>query len=286
MSKSQPLVSVICLCYNQCKFVGDAINSVLAQTYKAIELIVIDDCSIDGSQEIISEIAEREPSIKVILNKENVGNCKAFNLGFAQSQGEYVIDLAADDLLAPDRIAMGINRFSQLERNYGIHYSPVELINEQNEPIGHFPSTLPEGDLYELLVQRFILSAPSMMIRREVLNKLKGYDESLTYEDFDFWIRSSRHFLYCASPEPLTKKRQTKTGLGSKQYRFRSKHMRSTYQVCLKAFHLNQKRSEDVALLKRISYEEKQALIYFHWGLLFRYGYLFFKTYFRSLSKK
>ena len=103
-----PLVSVICLCYNQGEFINDAVNSVLNQEYSNIELIIIDDHSTDVSTEIIQEIVTKNPQIKAIYNPQNIGNCKAFNIGYYASSGEYLIDLAADDLLDPNRISKGL----------------------------------------------------------------------------------------------------------------------------------------------------------------------------------
>src|SRR6187455_35784 len=102
-----PLVSVICLCYNQASFVREAVLSVIHQTYRDIELIIIDDASTDNSVEVISDVLKSHPSIKFIPLKKNVGNCKAFNMGYRLSRGQYLIDLAADDVLLPARIERG-----------------------------------------------------------------------------------------------------------------------------------------------------------------------------------
>src|SRR5688572_16900954 len=107
----QPLVSVVCLCYNHAAFVKEAVQSVMGQTYPNIELILVDDASRDNSAAVIEELQRQYPSIKVILLKNNVGNCKAFNQALAESKGAYIIDLAADDILMPDRIKQGVEFF-------------------------------------------------------------------------------------------------------------------------------------------------------------------------------
>lgn len=99
-----------------------------------------------------------------------------------------------------------------------------------------------------------------MMMRRAVFEKLGGYDESLAYEDFDFWVRSARYFKYCYTAEPLVKRRIVSSSLGRKQYSKGSGQLRSTLKVCEKAYALNKTSEENDALKKRIRYEMRQTL--------------------------
>ena len=92
-----PVVSVICLCYNHKRFVEEAIQSVLDQTYSNVELIVVDDSSTDGSQAVIESLMANNPAVKFIPLSSNQGNCRAFNLGWKYASGKYIIDLSADD---------------------------------------------------------------------------------------------------------------------------------------------------------------------------------------------
>src|SRR5687767_10345969 len=94
-----------------------------------------------------------------------------------------------------------------------------------------------------------------MMFRRKVIEKLGGYDETLLYEDFDFWIRSSRQFLYCYIPEVLVKKRVVGKSQSNDQFKFFTRYSRSTFKVCEKIFHLNLTAEEKEALAKRTRYE-------------------------------
>src|SRR6478609_11745406 len=106
-----PLVTIICLCYNQHRFVEEAIHSILNQSYRNIQVIVVDDASTDTSAQTIRDIVIKNPEIIFIPLQENLGNCKAFNRGLAEAQGEYIIDFAADDILLPNRIALGVEHF-------------------------------------------------------------------------------------------------------------------------------------------------------------------------------
>ena len=120
---SLPLVTIVCLCYNQKEFVKAALQSAITQTYPNIEIIVVDDASTDGSRTEIESFLKDHPEIIFITLEQNVGNCTAFNLAFAQSKGKYFIDLAADDLLLPVRVEMGVADLEMADQSYGVHFS-------------------------------------------------------------------------------------------------------------------------------------------------------------------
>ena len=221
MKDGKPLVSVVCLCYNQERYVAEALESVAAQTYSGIELIVVDDGSSDGSKEAIAKVlaswASNHMEISAFLDlQENLGNCKAFNQGLAACRGKYVIDLAADDVLDPSRITQQVEQFEQLPDHFGVVYSDAEYIDETGRSMGvHRVEGPSEGDVYAEVVRRYFIPPPSMMMKRKVLQDLGGYDESLDYEDFDFWIRSARKWHYGYLPQPLTRIRKVKGSLSS-----------------------------------------------------------------------
>ena len=128
-----PLVSIICLCYNHEKFVPLALQSVIDQTYPNIELIIVDDCSNDGSSTVIKEWLRQHPEIVFIENTTNKGNTKSFNAAFAVSKGDYIIDLAADDILNTNAVELQLEAFrTSTYDNLGIVYGNVELIFEDD----------------------------------------------------------------------------------------------------------------------------------------------------------
>lgn len=267
------MVSIICLCHNHNRFVELAIESVLQQSYEHIELIVVDDASEDGSRAIVENMSAIH-GFQTYFATSNIGNCKAFNIGLKLSHGKYIIDLAADDQLFPDRILQGVKNIEQKGENFGVDFCDVELIDENGKSLGtHFKrgddgkliDAVEEGDLYQTLVEKFYISAPSMMMRRKVLEKLKGYDENLSYEDFDFWVRSARDNEYTFNNKILVKKYVLSNSLSSIQYQKKNRHCMTTAIVCEKAYNLNRTEGENMALLKRINYELKWALITENW---------------------
>ena len=106
--QKNPLVTVICLSYNHEKFVVEALNSVLQQNYSPVELIVVDDCSTDKSASIIDSWCLQQNNITFIKNEQNSGNTKSFNTALKIASGDYIIDLAADDVLTYEGIELQV----------------------------------------------------------------------------------------------------------------------------------------------------------------------------------
>lgn len=280
---SLPRVTVICLCYNQERFVKESIRSVLNQTYPDIQLIVVDDASTDNSVEVIKESIAEHPQIQFLTLPENSGNCKAFNKALSVAEGEYIIDLAADDVLLPDRVEKGVMALTQAGDSFGINFTDADWIAEDGSHLyrhsDRFPhDTIPEGNIYKDLIRRFFICSPTMMFKREVIDSLGGYDEDLAYEDFDFWIRSSRNFNYCYTPEALVKKRMVKNSMSQKQFRIFSPQLKSTFMVCEKIMALNKSASEQEALAKRILYEMTVCVRLLNFSLALDYARLYFKN--------
>jgi glycosyltransferase involved in cell wall biosynthesis len=265
----KPLVTVICLCYNHGRFVSKAIHSVLQQTYTNIQIIVVDDNSTDDSVTVIRKALEPHTSITFLALPKNMGNCAAFNKGLALAKGEYIVDFATDDVMVPERIAKQVEPFSRLDPSYGVLFTDAHYIDESGEIFRqHFPylkkklllRSVPQGDVYADLIERYFVASPTMMFRRNVIEELGGYDESLAYEDFDFWIRSSRNYKYYFVDEPLTLIRRSRGSLSSRWYKKGDVQLESTYRVCLKALQLNRTPREHAALINRTRYELRQAV--------------------------
>ncbi len=266
---ASPLVTIICLCYNHEKYIPEAVESIINQTYTNLEIIIIDNGSPDNSKEIIKNIASKNPDIKMIMLNENIGNCRAFNLGLKDSKGEFIIDLSGDDILLPDRIKEGLKSFAENGEEYGVNFTDALYVDDSGKMIdqhykrdhkGLLLDTVPEGNVYSDLLERYFICAPTMMMRKSIIDQLGGYDENLKYEDFDFWIRSGKITKYCYTDIVLVKKRVLKNSLSSSQYKRNSNMLSSTYQVCLKAEKLNETEAETKALCRRSIYEFRKAL--------------------------
>ena len=285
--KNKPLVSIICLCYNHENYVIESLESVLKQTYKYIQLIVIDDASTDGSVAAIERFITSHPNIQFIKQKSNIGNCSTFNNALKHANGEYIIDLAADDLLMPERVTQGINTFEEHDEDYAINFTDAAYIDKNGKFInshysrnntGELLEVVPQGTVFKEVLQTYFICSPTTMIKKGVLDQLNGYDESLAYEDFDLWVRVSRQWKFCYTDQVLVYKRVLSKSHGQQQYKKGNTQMESTYQVCLKAHHLCKSKEEFAALRKRILYEFKHAIWLVKLSLVMKYISLWKKS--------
>ena len=102
--KNEPLISILIPTYNVGAWIDEAIKSIIEQTYKKIEIIIIDDYSTDNTREKIQNLARTDSRIKIIYNKENQKIVKSLNQGLLLAKGQYIARFDGDDIAAPDRI--------------------------------------------------------------------------------------------------------------------------------------------------------------------------------------
>ena len=267
---NQPLVSIICLCYNHAPFIVECLTSVQRQTYPLIELIIVDDYSTDQSVSIIKQHIAGQSDIIFLALEKNLGNCAAFNKGLALATGKYIIDLAGDDILLPNRVEEQVMGFEQLSDDYAVIFSDAILINEQGKELttyysrnqeGKLIERIPSGQLYTHLIRKAFICTPTMMMRKAVLDELGGYDESLSYEDYDFWVRSGRKYAYYFQDLILTKKRIVSNSHRTSFYQKKQNaHLTSTLKICWKAYHQNLNQEEHLALAVSVRYHMRQSL--------------------------
>ncbi|NMC52181.1 MAG: glycosyltransferase [Chloroflexi bacterium] len=193
------LVSVIIPTYNQAKYLTAALESIFAQTYPMIEVIVVNDGCNDGTSSILKAY---EPRIQVI-EQENRGLPAARNRGFLASHGHYVYFLDSDDEAHPDFIQTVVNLLDH-HPEYGLAYSAWKQIDSNGLPLNEIHPNR-EGNLLEAILTREIFFFSSMsIIQREWLQKVDLFDESLHWsDDADLWLRlasSGCQFGYIDQP--------------------------------------------------------------------------------------
>jgi len=265
----QPQVSIICLCFNHHNFLNEALESVLTQTYTRLQVIIVDDASTDGSQELIKRISENYPAVQILLLTQNVGNCKAFNLGLRLATGDFIIDFSTDDVMMPGRIEKQVEFFKTQEDRVGVVFTDATYIDANGEGFrNHYDHLLhkklidriPTGDVFRDVLTRYFICSPSMMVRTKVMEDLGGYDETLSYEDFDFWVRASRKYHFAFLKDRLTKVRRIVNSMSSGWYVPGDKQLHSTFLVCEKAVNLCRDKDDRDALKWRVLYEFKQSV--------------------------
>ncbi|WP_324670836.1 glycosyltransferase family 2 protein [Hymenobacter sp. GOD-10R] len=266
---ASPLVTIVALCYNHAPFLPEALDSILAQTYPNLEVILVDDASTDASASILTRYAAANPTWQLLLLHDNVGNCAAFNRAYRQSKGEFLLDFATDDVLLPERITHQVAAFRRLDAQYGVVYSDAELIDDRSQFVRYhyrrtadgqlFPRPA-SGDVFADVLSRYFISTPTMLMRRAALDDLGGYDETLAYEDFDFWVRAARNWQFYFLDEVTTQKRLHPASMSRRGYRPNDPFLASTIQVCRKVLALCCTPAERAALAIRLRWEMRQAV--------------------------
>lgn len=266
----KPLVTVICISYNHASFIQEAMGSVFNQGYDNIEIIVADDASSDESKAILESLITDKPEIKSVFHESNTGYTQLFNEAFELAKGKYIIDFALDDVMLPDFISKSVTKLEEAGEDYGVSFSNANYIDVDSLVISNHSENLktkglvadiPSGDLFEMILRRYFICTPSMVMRKSVLDKLNGYDTSLAYEDFDFWVRSSRFTGYTYINEVLVNKRKLKNSMSSQQYSHSlNSQLEATLKVCRKAYHLCKTKVEHEALVERVNFELRHCL--------------------------
>lgn len=196
LQANSPLVTIGILSYNYSQYIEDTLNSLLLQTHKNIELIITDDCSTDNSVSIIKEWVKKN-NVKCLLfvEKNNEGIPKCCNTIIKHSTGKYLVLFASDDIMNPERIEKQVNEMEAVGSEYAFCFSNVELMNEIGEDRGLFYKSdkltgIHEGNTFRnYLVKNFRIPSPSLLFRKEIFNKIGLYDERLSTEDIDMYLR-------------------------------------------------------------------------------------------------
>jgi glycosyltransferase involved in cell wall biosynthesis len=193
-----PLISVVIPAYNSEKTIQETIKSVLKQSFKNLELIVIDDGSKDSTFDIVSSFSDSRLRVFSYLN---AGVSASRNRGLAKAAGEFISFLDADDLWTPDKLEA---QLKALEANpqAAVAYSWTDYIDELGQFLypGNHPTAT--GDVYsELLVNDFLENGSNPLIRREALRQVGGFDESLCGpEDWELFIRLAARYPFVVVP--------------------------------------------------------------------------------------
>lgn len=204
MDKFEPLVSVVMPCYNEEKTAGRAIESILNQTFKQFEFIIIDDESSDNTPNILKDYEARYPQIRVLTNKQNLGYAGSINKGIKAATTSIIARMDADDYSFPERLEKQFN-FLQKNPDVGVVGTGVELVMKKNGKKTGM-SILPQTH-QEIMKGRYSKSFnfhPTVMARKEVFLDFNGYDESIKRaEELDLWLRASRKYKFHNLPEVL-----------------------------------------------------------------------------------
>ncbi|RLC39557.1 MAG: hypothetical protein DRH33_02555 [Candidatus Nealsonbacteria bacterium] len=186
------LISVIIPSYNSGKYLNEAIESVVNQTYKNLEIIIINDGSSDDTEEIAKKWQQKDERVRYINHKINRGPAAARNTGIKNAQGEYVAFLDADDVWLPQKIEIQIKKIKELGADL-VFSNWYVWEPEKKIKIRAFESNPVENNrknLLSFLVKKNFGNSSTALIKRLVLEEVGLFDESLRFsEDYDLWLR-------------------------------------------------------------------------------------------------
>jgi glycosyltransferase involved in cell wall biosynthesis len=200
-----PQVSVFIASYNHARYIGQALDSVLAQTYRDFEIVVVDDGSTDGSHELLLDYQQRYPDqvrYSWHAGRANKGVTATSNVGIARSQGEYLAWLGSDDVWYPHKLEKQMAHFAA-QPAAGMVCSYATVVDENDRP---FPGVMGKDvsrDAFRQLVVGNVICPSTIVVTRACLNDVGVFNEKLVYSDWELFIRIAAKYPVGFIAEPL-----------------------------------------------------------------------------------
>ncbi|NPB08718.1 MAG: glycosyltransferase [Thermodesulfobacteria bacterium] len=198
----RPLVSVIIPTFNRAKFLKEAVQSVLDQDYRPLELIVVDDGSTDETARLLTSYP-----LRLVRRAENRGVASARNAGLRHARGEFVAFLDSDDLWLPEKIRRQVEFF--LAHPEAVAVQTEEIWIRRGRRVNpRKRHRKPSGFFFDRALELCLVSPSGIMLRREVLEEIGPFDEEFPVcEDYELWLRLLARYPVHLLPEPLVVKR-------------------------------------------------------------------------------
>jgi glycosyltransferase involved in cell wall biosynthesis len=198
---TEGLVSIVIPTYNRARLIGQAVTSALNQTYRELEVIVVDDGSTDNTQSILSTFEDTR--LQIVRLEKNSGRSHARNIALRAAHGEYVSFLDSDDYYLPGKIELQVH---YLRENPAIDmvYTASACVDENDAPLDYFYRAPVSGDIYKEIAffKPLTITLPTVMLRRHVVDEVGPFDEAMDrFEDTDYWRRISKRFRVGAIDE-------------------------------------------------------------------------------------
>ncbi len=215
-NSNNELVSVVVTSYNHAEYLDERMESLLRQTYKNLEIIVVDDCSSDRSVEVLSKY-NTYSHIKIVALEKNGGYANATNIGVSLSQAEYIMFAECDDFSEPTQIEVLYNNIAD-NNNIGVAFSKSNMVDGNGNTFGDDfrfreksfktlclnDTVIPQRDIHRFfLISCVIPNMSAALIRKDIFQRVGGLShEYRACADWDFWCRVSAlcDFYYVVSP--------------------------------------------------------------------------------------
>jgi GT2 family glycosyltransferase len=182
----KPKISVIMPNYNGETYLEESINSILNQTFKDFEFIIIDDGSIDNSVRIIKKYLKKDNRIKLLINKKNLGIIQSLNKGLKIAKGDYIARMDSDDISLPSRLEI---EYQYLKKNKDIFLvgTSYQIINEEGKKLFDIQTFFPSELVRKKLLKKCIIAHPTVMFHNDGCWYYR--DKAIYCEDYDLWLR-------------------------------------------------------------------------------------------------
>lgn len=208
-----PPISVLLPVYNAEKYVGIAIESVLNQSFKDFEFIILDDCSSDGSWRIIQEYAAQDKGIIAIKNERNLNGCNNLNKGLSLAKGKYIAKIDNDDWFTPDKLEKQFD-FLESHSEVGIVGGTMEIMDEGGRVIGKRTYNQSDEEIRRKIFRYSPFSHPLVMFRKSVLDRVGYYNPTYApADDYELYFRIGRESKFANLPDVLCRYRVVKSGI-------------------------------------------------------------------------
>ncbi len=216
MEENKPLISVITPAYNAERFIGEAIESVQKQTYANWEMVIVDDCSTDGTVRIVEEYRKKDPRIKLYRLEKNSGSAVARNTAMEHAKGRYIAFLDSDDRWLPEKLEKQL-RFMQ-EKDIAFSFTTYVRMLEDGTRTRALSNT-PEVVGYDDLMKRCVIGCLTVMLDRDKIGHLKMVNIR-TRQDYVYWLTiTKKGFLAYGLPEVLAEYRLVDNSISSNKWK-------------------------------------------------------------------
>lgn len=219
-----PRVSIVVTCYNYGRFVVEAVESLLSQTFQDLEVIVVDDASPDNSRQVLLDRYSDNPRVRLVLHDTNQGHIRSYNEGLASARGEFVGVLAADDFClrtdAVERQVAVFDRYPEVGFVYAA-YCEVDVNSRTVRAFQPWPADYVRDGFEEFrsLIYRNYVSHSGTLVRRSAHDVLGLYDVDLPHAgDWDLWLRVASRYAVGYIAEPLFAYRVHGTNMSIARY--------------------------------------------------------------------
>lgn len=200
-------VSIILPTYNRRHCLAGAVESIMRQTYQDYELIIVDDASTDGTEEMIDLLLKSDARIRYIRLEQNAGASAARNAGIREAVGSYIAFQDSDTEWMEEKLEKQVEYLDTLDDSVAMVYSPYQKIYQNHTliyPALDVPLTEKSGHILPSLLEHPLVDTPTMLVRKDVLEKIGGFDAGMrAVEDYELSIRIAKDYQICITDEVL-----------------------------------------------------------------------------------